>query len=173
MKEFKAGKYYIFNKNGKKIGKAKIHALVQIDGILHAVFTYYLVALKHVSTLAVEIEGEAQTIHFGEAGWYLNADAPVQPKPVKFKVGKEYFYHNKEGFDKKIFIHAKYKDPADSLIKVVFTNGEISVCYLDKNGNEYITFCEYEINAKNVVKYEVNAKNEVKYEVNAKNEVKE
>ena len=90
MKEFKAGKYYIFDKNGKKIGKAKIHALVQIDGILHAVFTYYLVALQHVSTLAVEIEGEAQTIHFGEAGWYLNADAPVQPQVVKFKVGKAY-----------------------------------------------------------------------------------
>ena len=103
--------------------------------------------------------------------------------PAKFQVGKEYFYRDKEGTVKKIFIHAKYKDPADSLIKVVFTNGVIRECYLDKDENEYITFYDYEIDAenavkyevvaKNVVKYKVNTKNVVKYEVNAKNEVKE
>lgn len=90
MKKFKVGKYYIFNKNGKKIGKAKINVLFQIEGILHAVFTYYLDAIKHICTLPVEIEGKTTTIHFGEAGYYLNADAPVQPKVVKFKVGKAY-----------------------------------------------------------------------------------
>lgn len=90
MKKFKVGKYYIFNKNGKKINKAKIHALVEIDDILHAVFIYYTDVTKHVHTLPIEIEGETQTIHFNDAGWYLSADSPVQPKIVKFKVGKVY-----------------------------------------------------------------------------------
>lgn len=151
MKEFKVGKYYIFNKTGTKIGKAKIHALVQIDGILHAVFTYYLVALKHVRTLAVEIEGEAQTIHFGEAGYYLSAAAPVPLKPVKFKVGKSYSYCSYRNNEWEIFINAKYKDPHSNKVTAVTDGATISTVNTDRDGNEYITFCNGELSAKNEV----------------------
>lgn len=153
MKKFKVGKYYIFDKNGKKIGKVKIYALVEIDGILHAVFTYYLDAIKPIRTLPVEIEGETQTIHFGEAaGYYLSAAAPVTLMPAKFKVGKEYFYRNNEGFDEKIYINTKYKDPADKHLKVVFDLGVISVVHTDEDGNEILNAYRYKVNAKNEMK---------------------
>lgn len=116
-----------------------------------------------IGTHVFSLEALCENFEFQKDNkWLPFGVEETSTRPAKFKVGKEYFYRNKEGFDKKIYINAKYKDPADGLIKVVFTNGEISVCYLDKDGNEYITFCDYEINAKNVVKYEVNAKNEVK-----------
>lgn len=90
-KELKVGEYVIFDRNGKKTGKAKIHGFVLIDGILHAVFTYYIDGvIKHIRTLPVEIEENADAIHFGGAGCYLTADAPVLPKPVKFQVGRTY-----------------------------------------------------------------------------------
>lgn len=96
-KELKVGEYVIFDRNGKKTGKAKIHGFVLIDGILHAVFTYYIDGvIKHIRTLPVEIEENADAIHFGGAGCYLTAASPVLPKPVKFKVGKIYsdYEHN-------------------------------------------------------------------------------
>lgn len=90
-KELKVGEYVIFDRNGKKTGKAKIHGFVLIDGILHAVFTYYIDGvIKHIRTLPVEIEENADAIHFGGAGCYLTADAPVLPKTVKFQVGRTY-----------------------------------------------------------------------------------
>lgn len=153
MKKFKVGKYYIFDKNGKKIGKVKIHALVEIDGILHAVFTYYRDAIKPIRTLPVEIEGETQTIHFGEAaGYYLSAAAPVSLKPAKFQVGKKYFCHNSHGYKIKIFINAKYKDPADNKLNVVFDGDVIRTINTDQDGNETITFLNYKFKAKNEVK---------------------
>lgn len=152
MKKFKTGKYYIFNKNGKKIGKVKIHALVEIDDILHAVFTYYTDVTKHVHTLPIEIEGETQTIHFNDARWYLNAAAPVSLMPAKFKVGKEYFYRNNEGFDEKIYINTKYKDPADMQLKVVFDLGVISEVHTDEDGNEILNAYRYKVSAINEVK---------------------
>lgn len=106
-KEFKVGEYYIFYGAKKKVGKAKIHALIQIDGILHAVFTYYIDGvIKHIRTLPVEIEENADAIHFGGAGCYLTADAPVQPKVVKFKVGEVYFNKSNE-----FTVTAKYTSP--------------------------------------------------------------
>ena len=139
MKKFKVGKYYIFNKNGKKIGKVKIYALVEIDGILHAVFTYYLDAIKPIRTLPVEIEGETQTIHFGEAaGYYLSAAAPVPLKPAKFQVGKKYFYYDDDDYENEIFINAKYIDPKDKAVTVVFEDVAVRIVKLDPDGNEYI-----------------------------------
>lgn len=142
MKEFKVGKYYIFDKNGKKIGKAKIHALVQIDGILHAVFTYYLVALKHVRTLPVEIEGETQTIHFGEAGYYLSADTPVQPQVVKFKVGKAYVDDRHDLYQ----VTNRYTD-ANGETYIVLDNKFIGEVFKDKIDGEVVEhtcFSNYE-----------------------------
>lgn len=89
-KEFKIGNYIIFNGAGKKIGVAKIHNLIEIDGAPYAVFTYYYDAIKQVRTSPVKIEGKSETIRFGNAGHYLDADAPVLPKAIKFQVGKTY-----------------------------------------------------------------------------------
>lgn len=154
MKKFKVGKYYIFNKNRKKIGKVKIYALVEIDGILHAVFTYYLDAIKPIRTLPVEIEGETQIIHFGEAaGYYLSAAAPVLLKPAKFKVGKEYFFCDKTGSKVHVFINARYRDPIDHKIKVIANYTTFGKVHTDEKGDEIAKLYDGKI---------VNAKNEVK-----------
>ena len=143
MKKFKVGKYYIFNKNGKKIGKVKIYALVEIDGILHAVFTYYLDEIKHVRTLPVEIEGETQTIHFGEAaGYYLSADAPVQHKIVKFKVGKVYIDDGNDLYQ----LTNRYTD-ANGETYIVLSNKFIGEVFKDKIDGEVVErtcFSNYE-----------------------------
>lgn len=153
MKKFKVGKYYIFDKNGKKIGKVKIYALVEIDGILHAVFTYYRDAIKPIRTLPIEIEGETQTIHFGEAaGYYLSAAAPVPLKPAKFKVGKEYFFCDDAGFKVHVFINAKYREPIGHKIKVIANYTTLGVVHTDEKGNEIAKLYDGKI---------VNAKNEV------------
>ena len=115
-----------------------------------------------IGTHVFSLEALCENFEFQKDNkWLQFGVEETSTRPAKFKVGKEYFYRNKEGFDKKIFIHAKYKDPADSLIKVVFDNGVIRVPYLDKDGNEYIAFYENVINSENGAKYEVNAKNEL------------
>lgn len=149
MKKFKVGKYYIFNKNGKKIGKAKIHVLFEIEGILHAVFTYYLDAVKHVRTLPIEDEGEIQTIHFGAAGYYLSAAAPVQPKPAKFKVGKQYTGTNSNNKQYSVVISAKYRDPKDNKVRVVVSNRFLEEIYTDKDDNERFSLVGDVIKAEN------------------------
>ena len=150
MKKFKVGKYYIFDKNGKKIGKVKIYALVEIDGILHAVFTYYLDAIKPIRTLPVEIEGETQTIHFGDAaGYYLSAAAPVPLKPAKFKVGNKYKWVSNNG-ESTVIINAKYRD--GNKVKVVIDDMTFSRVYTDEKGNERAYMLDDEIKAEDEVK---------------------
>ena len=82
-------------------------------------------------------------------------------KPAKFKVGKKYHYFFDEDDEGERFIAARYKDPVDGRVKVVFSD-EVYEIYTDENGNEYITLYENAINGENAAKYEVNAKNEVK-----------
>ena len=150
MKKFKVGKYYIFNKNEKKIGKVKIYALIEIDGILHAVFTYYLDAIKPIRTLPVEIEGETQTIHFGEAaGYYLSAAAPVSLKQAKFKVGKQYTGTDSNNKQYSVVISAKYRDPQDNKVRVVVSNRFIEEIYTDKDDNERFSLVDDVIKAEN------------------------
>lgn len=149
MKKFKVGKYYIFNKNGKKINKAKIHALVEIDDILHAVFTYYTIVTKHIHTLPIEIEGETQTIHFNDAGWYLNAAAPITLMPAKFKVGKQYTGTNSNNEQYSVVISAKYRDPKDNKVRVVVSNRFLEEIYTDKDDNERFWLVDDEIKAEN------------------------
>lgn len=82
-------------------------------------------------------------------------------RPAKFKVGKEYFYFNDDDWAVHVFVNAKYRDPADNKVKIVFENTNPREVYTDENGNEYITLYENAINAENAVKYEVNAEDEV------------
>ena len=141
-KELKVGEYVIFDRNGKKTGKAKIHGFVLIDGILHAVFTYYIDGvIKHIRTLPVEIEENADAIHFGGAGCYLTADAPVLPKPVKFQVGKVYRYQTSGGSFLSYTVTAKYTDGGTTYIVVdnsdVLKVGKIEI---DNDVVEYVDF---------------------------------
>ena len=82
-------------------------------------------------------------------------------KPAKFKVGKKYHYFFDENDEGERFITARYKDPIDGRLKVVFSD-EVYEIYTDQDGNEYIALYENAINAENAAKYEVNAENEVK-----------
>ena len=81
--------------------------------------------------------------------------------PAKFKVGKEYFYFNDDDWAVHVFVNAKYRDPADNKVKIVFENTNPREVYTDENGNEYITLYENAINAENGTEYEVNAENVV------------
>lgn len=67
-------------------------------------------------------------------------------RPAKFQVGKEYFCNYE-----KILINAKYRDPVDNKLKVVFNNSSIRTINTDKDGNETIIVCSNEIKAKNEV----------------------
>ena len=82
-------------------------------------------------------------------------------RPAKFKVGKKYHYFFDENDEGERFITARYKDPIDGRLKVVFGD-EVYEIYTDQDGNEYITFYENAIDDENETEYEVNAKNEVK-----------
>lgn len=153
-KELKVGEYVIFDRNGKKTGKAKIHGFVLIDGILHAVFTYYIDGvIKHIRTLPVEIEENADAIHFGGAGCYLTADAPVLPKPVKFQVGKSYMYRTASGCCESYTVTTKYTDNGITFIvldnKYVTSVGEIGV---DDDVVEYVDFLNIKLFANKRLK---------------------
>lgn len=136
-KELKVGEYVIFDRNGKKTGKAKIHGFVLIDGILHAVFTYYIDGvIKHIRTLPVEIEENADAIHFGGAGCYLTADAPVLPKLVKFKVGE--IYTNND--DDKFRITDKYSNCLNGSMHLVLNDEIVADVKPDDDGIEHAEF---------------------------------
>lgn len=104
-KEFKVGEYYVFSDTKKKAGKATIHALVQVDGELHAVLSYD-VGIKRITVLPVEKNENGLTVIRLGCGVFLNSDAPVPPKTVRFQVGKTYFYKNDE-----FTVTAKYTSP--------------------------------------------------------------
>ena len=60
-KELKVGEYYVFYGAKKKAGKATIHALVQVDGELHAVLSYD-VGIKRITVLPVEKNDNGLTV---------------------------------------------------------------------------------------------------------------
>lgn len=96
MKEFKVGKYHIFDRDIKKIGKATIHGFVEVNGTKHAVVSYRdNDNIPYIKDLPMcELDG--RTAIFLLDAVFIFADAPVQPKVVKFKVGKIYsdYEHN-------------------------------------------------------------------------------
>lgn len=93
MKEFKAGEYYVFSDTKKKAGKATIYGFVQVNGKPYAVMTITDEASTPVARLIKHDNDRAYIEVFSGC---LNANAPVQPKVVKFKVGKIYsdYEHN-------------------------------------------------------------------------------
>mgnify|MGYP004498365659 CR=1 FL=1 len=106
-KDFKEGAYYFYNDDAERtMAIATIHALVQVDGELYAVLSH-IDGIKRVRALPVEKNKNGLTVIYLGHGYYLNSDAPVQPKTVKFKVGKRYIDPRfLEGF----IVTAKYTD---------------------------------------------------------------
>ena len=98
------------------------------------------------------LEDLCKNFEFQKDNKWLPFGVEETKKPAKFKVGQSYLYHSKSGCSASFVINAKYKDPVDGKLKVVFDDGVVKVVYLDKDNNEYITYCDYEINAKNEMK---------------------
>ena len=73
--------------------------------------------------------------------------------PAKFKVGKKYHYFFDEDDEGERFITARYKDPIDGRLKVVFGD-DICEINIDQNGNEelYLALLDVEVNAEDEVK---------------------
>ena len=107
------------------------------------------------------LEDLCKNFEFQKDNKWLPFGVEETKKPAKFKVGKEYFYFNDDDWAAHVFVNAKYLDPADNKVKIVFENTNPREVYTDENGNEYITLYENAINAENDVKYEVNAEDEV------------
>ena len=99
--------------------------------------------------------------YFKDGKWLRFGVEESNGRPAKFKVGKEYFYFNDDDWAVHVFVNAKYRDPADNKVKIVFENTNPREVYTDENGNEYIALYENAINAENAAKYEVNAEDEV------------
>ena len=107
------------------------------------------------------LEDLCKNFEFQKDNKWLPFGVEETKKPAKFKVGKEYFYFNDDDWAVHVFVNAKYLDPADNKVKIVFENTNPREVYTDENGNEYIALYENAINAENDVKYEVNAEDEV------------
>lgn len=139
-KDFKEGEYYVFNDTKKKAGKATIHALVQVDGELHAVLSYD-VGIKRITVLPVEKNEYGLTVIRLGCGVFLNSDAPVLPKPIKFQIGKAYKYKTSGGCYGSYTVTAKYTDGGTTYI--VLDNkdvAKVSKIGVDDNVVEYADF---------------------------------
>lgn len=62
----------------------------------------------------------------------------VADTPAKFQAGKKYFYYDDDDYENEIFINAKYIDPKDKAVTVVFEDVAVRIVKLDSDGNEYI-----------------------------------
>ena len=139
-KGFKEGEYYVFSDTKKKAGKATIHALVQVDGELHAVLSYD-VGIKRITVLPVEKNEYGLTVIRLGCGVFLNSDAPVLPKTVKFQVGKAYKQKTVNGGCVSYTVTAKYTDGGTTYI-VVDNRDVLKVGKIEIDGEvvEYANF---------------------------------
>lgn len=139
-KELKVGEYYVFSDTKKKAGKATIHALVQVDGKLHAVLSYDD-GIKRITVLPVEKNEYGLTVIYLGHGYYLNSDAPVLPKTIKFQIGKAYKYKTSGGCYESYTVTAKYTDGGTTYI-VLDNRDVLKVGKIEINGDvvEYADF---------------------------------
>lgn len=141
-KDFKEGKYYIYyDAKGRTEKTATIHALVQVDGELYAVLTYYIDVIKQVRALPIEKNENGLTVIYLGHGYYLNSDAPVLPKPIKFQVGKAYKHETVSGCCVSYSVTAKYTDGGTTYI-VLDNRDVLKVGKIEINGDvvEYADF---------------------------------
>ena len=83
--------------------------------------------------------------------WLSFGVEETSTRPAKFKVGKSYSYCSYRNNEWEIFINAKYKDPHSNKVTAVTDGATISTVNTDRDGNEYITFCNGELSAKDEV----------------------
>lgn len=80
-------------------------------------------------------------------------DPNLKKNPVKFQVGKKYYFF--DDYDERYVgdITVRYKDPFDEKLKVVFNN-EVCEIHTDKDGNErlYVDLIDNEVKAEDEVK---------------------
>ena len=89
--------------------------------------------------------------------WQSFGVEETSTRPAKFKTGKKYFYYDDDDYENEIFINAKYIDPKDKAVTVVFEDVAVRIVKLDSDGNEYIDCNDSEdgsIKAINEVKRE-------------------
>ena len=98
-----------------------------------------------------------KTYEYLKDGKWLPFGVEETKKPAKFKTGKKYFYYDDDDYENEIFINAKYIDPKDKAVTVVFEDVAVRIVKLDSDGNEYIDCNDSEdgsIKAINEVKRE-------------------
>ena len=98
-----------------------------------------------------------KTYEYLKDGKWLPFGVEETKKPAKFKTGKKYFYYDDDDYENEIFINAKYIDPKDKAVTVVFEDVAVRIVKLDLDGNEYIDCNDSEdgsIKAINEVKRE-------------------
>lgn len=136
MKEFKVGKYHIFDRDIKKIGKATIHGFVEVNGTKYAVVSYRdNDNVPYIKDLPVcELNGR-KAIFLLDAV-FIFADAPVQPKVVKFKVGE--IYTNND--DDKFHITNRYSNCLNGSMHLVLNDEIVADVKPDDDGVEHAEF---------------------------------
>lgn len=137
-KDFRVGEYYVFSDTKKKVGKATIYGFVQVEEKPYAI----MVISGEASTPVARLIKQANDMTYIEVfGGYLYADAPVQPKPVKFKVGEVYKQKTVNGGCVSYTVTAKYTD-GDSTYIVVDNSDVLKVGKIEINGDvvEYANF---------------------------------
>ena len=140
--DFKVGKYYLYNDDeGRTEATATIHAFDYVDGELYAVLTYYIDVIKQVRALPIEKNENGLTVIYLGHGYYLNSDAPVLPKTVKFQVGKAYKQKTVNGGCVSYTVTAKYTDGGTTYI-VVDNRDVLKVGKIEIDGDivEYANF---------------------------------
>lgn len=142
MKEFKVGKYHIFDRDIKKIGKATIHGFVELNGTKHAVVSYRdNDNVPYIKDLPMcELDGRT-AIFLLDAG-FIYADAPVQPNAAKFQVGKTYIDDKHVLFD----VTNKYID-AKGITHIILNNkyvADIAKTEVDGNIIKYTNFFDWD-----------------------------
>lgn len=141
--DFKVGKYYLYNDDeGRTEATATIHAFDYVDGELYAVLTYYIDVIKQVRALPIEKNENGLTVIYLGHGYYLNSDAPVLPKTVKFQIGKAYKYKTSDGSYVSYTVTAKYTDSIGSTYIVLDNRDVLKVGKIEINGDvvEYANF---------------------------------
>ncbi len=138
-KDFKEGEYYVFSDTKKKAGKATIYGFVQVNGKPYAVMTITDEASTPVARLIKHDNDRAYIEVFSGC---LNADAPVLPKVVKFKIGETYI-------DDKfalLTVTAKYTDSVGTTYIVLGNKYIAAVHKIDVYGDvvEYANFLNLE-----------------------------
>lgn len=103
------------------------------------------------------LEDLCKNFEFQKDNKWLPFGVEETKKPAKFKTGKKYFYYDDDDYENEIFINAKYIDPKDKAVTVVFEDVAVRIVKLDSDGNEYIDCNDSEdgsIKAINEVKRE-------------------